>query len=153
MKIFYKKDFQRVLGEKKLLQKEYDNLLKRFNELSDKYDNNDYKFLEDYCKAKDKIEKLTKKNEEYKIANTDLENKVTELEDKVKQLNCSKGGYIKTINKLTNENQKLQDQLEESMTDKYLVRKVPEGKKPKVQTMKVKSSSVPSKIIKKIKED
>ena len=153
MKIFYKKDFQRVLGEKKQLQKDYDELIVKHNELSEKYDNNDYKFFEDYCKCKDKVEKLTKKNEEYKTANTYLENKVIELEAKVKQSNCAKGGYKTTINKLTKENKQLQEQLEESMTNKYLVRKVPEGKTPKGEPIRIKGSSVPSKIIKKIKED
>ena len=146
MKIFYKKDFQRVLGEKKKLEQNY-------NELSDKYDNNDYRYFEEYCKYKDKAEKLTKKNKEYEITTADLENKVMELETKVKQLNCTKGGYVRAINKLTKEVQQLQEQLEESMTDKYIIRKVPEGKTPKGQVIRVKGSSVPSKIIKKIKED
>ena len=146
MKIFYKKDFQRVLGEKKKIQQDYEELL-------EKYDNNDYRYFEDYCKYKDKAERLTKKNEEYKTANASLESKIIELEAKVKQLNCTKGGFVRAINKLSKEKQELQEQLKESMTDKYIVRKVPEGKTPKGQTIRIKGSSTNSKIIKKIKED
>lgn len=40
----------------------------------------------------------------------------------------------------------LKTKLEESMSDKYLVRKIPSGRKPKSQTMKTKNCSVPSTI-------
>lgn len=53
------------------------------------------------------------------------------LEDKVNLENTIKDLKIK---------------LEESMSDKYLVRKIPSGRKPKSQTMKTKNCSVPSTI-------
>ena len=122
-----------------------DLLQQRYDELSEKYNNNDYRYFEDYCKYKDKNERLIKQNNEYKA-------KLDELEAEIKSLNCAKGGFTKTINKLTKENEELKEQLEESMTNKYLVRKVPEGRTPKKQTIRTKGSSQPSKIIKKIKE-
>lgn len=57
------------------------------------------------------------------------ENKVSELEGNVKDLEIK---------------------LEESMSDKYLVRKLPAGRRPKTQTMKLKSCTVQSNIARKM---
>ena len=43
-------------------------------------------------------------------------------------------------------------QLEESMTDKFRVKKLPSGRKPKGQTAKIKSNSKESNAIKLVKE-
>lgn len=67
----------------------------------------------------------------------------------------SKGGYKKQINQLhkviDNLKIELEDtnkKLEESMTDKYLVKKIPSGKRPKTIYTKISDSSVQSKIVK-----
>ena len=85
---------------------------------------------------------------------------IIKLKEEKKQLSNSKGGLttrnntlLNQVNELTKEVEELKKQLEESMTDKYLVKKVPKGRMPKKQTIRTKGSSVPSKIIKKIKED
>ena len=95
----------------------------------------------------------------------------TELENKIREINGSKGGLTREIHKLNktiednknsyenslktlnNELLETKKKLEESMSDKYLVKKVrPTGTKQK-QTMKVKSGYLEGKIMNKIKED
>lgn len=85
---------------------------------------------------------------------------IIKLKEEKKQLSVSKGGLttrnktlLNQVNELTKEVEELKKQLEESMTDKFRVKKIPEGRVPKKQTIRAKGSSVPSKIIKKIKED
>lgn len=67
----------------------------------------------------------------------------------------AKGGYNKQINQLhkviDNLKIELEDtnkKLEESMTDKYLVKKIPSGKRPKTIFTKINNSSVQSNIVK-----
>lgn len=67
----------------------------------------------------------------------------------------AKGGYNKQINRLQDKVNRLQNELEEtnqklkeSMTDKYLVKKIPSGKRPKTIFTKINNSSVQSNIVK-----
>lgn len=59
---------------------------------------------------------------------------------------------LKKVDKLKEQIKALEGQLEELQSNRYLVRKVPEGRTPKKQAIRTKGSSQPSKIIKKIKE-
>ena len=95
----------------------------------------------------------------------------TELENKIREINGYKSGLTREIHKLNktieenknsydnslktlnNELLETKKKLEESMSDKYLVKKVrPTGTKQK-QTMKIKSGYLEGKIMNKIKED
>lgn len=122
-------------------------------------------------------EKLERKMKEHKALVNQLQvrqDKITELEVKlglleiskkcdvetIKQLRGAKGGYVKEINKLKAEleetKKKLEEtekKLEESLSDAYLRVKVPMGKLPKGQVMKMKSHAKQDKIIKKIYDD
>jgi chromosome segregation ATPase len=60
---------------------------------------------------------------------------------------------LKKIDKQKEQIKDLEEQLKELQSNRYLVRKVPEGRKPKGQVIRSKGSNVTSKIIKKIKED
>ena len=94
----------------------------------------------------------------------------TELENKIREINGAKGGLTKEIHKLNktieenknsyenslktlnNELLETKKKLEESMSDKYLIKRVrPSGTQK--QTMKVKSGYLEGKIMNKIKED
>lgn len=94
----------------------------------------------------------------------------TELENKIREINGSKGGLTREIHKLNktieenknsyenslktlnNELLETKKKLEESMSDKYLIKRVrPSGTQK--QTMKVKSGYLEGKIMNKIKED
>jgi len=57
---------------------------------------------------------------------------------------------LNTVNELEDNIKDLEVKLEESMSDKYLVRKLPAGRRPKTQTMKLKSCTVQSNIARKM---
>lgn len=126
------------------------------------------------------LEEEKRKNKELEI-NFDNSLRVIELdrkdikllEEKIEKLNSqlfgAKGGYTKQINKLNaiilkNEKQaeidlkiannkilELNKQIEDLKSDRYLIKKLPTGRKPKAETMKVKSGALQSKIIEKVK--
>ena len=95
----------------------------------------------------------------------------TKLENKIREINGAKGGLTKEIHKLNkiikenknsyennlkmlnNELLETKSKLEESMTDKYLVKKIRPATSKQKQTMKIKSGYIEGKIINKIKEE
>lgn len=95
----------------------------------------------------------------------------TKLENKIREINGAKGGLTKEIHKLNktieenknsyennlktlnNELLETKKKLEESMTDKYRVRKIRPATNKQKQTMKIKSGYIEGKIINKIKEE
>ena len=117
------------------------------------------------------------KNKELNVIISDLSDEIyvlrkdkNELENKIREINGSKGGLTREIHKLkktiednknsyenslktlNNELLETKKKLEESMSDKYLIKKVrPTGTQK--QTMKVKSGYLEGKIMNKIKED
>ena len=94
-----------------------------------------------------------------------------ELENKIREINGSKGGLTKEIHKLNktiednknsyenslktlnNELLETKKKLEESMSDKYLVKKVRATGTKHKQNMKIKSGYLEGKIMNKIKKD
>ncbi len=89
--------------------------------------------------ANEKIEKLQQEN--------------AALVDEIKLLKFAKGGYKSTITKLKNEVDELNKKLAESMTDKYLLKKIPSGRLPKGEPMKIRGSAKTSAIAKNLKTE
>jgi uncharacterized coiled-coil DUF342 family protein len=79
-------------------------------------------------------------------------NEIKGYNDKCWNMLCEVSKAREERDKALKKIEKLEEKLKELQSDRYLVRKVPTGRKPKGQTMKVKGSNVNSKIIKKIKE-
>jgi len=122
-----------------------------------------YKILEKYASEmliekdnyKSKFEKLFKKNVDTQIDNgnlslklEELDNKYNNLSKKYKSVCTAKGGFIKQINKL-------QDKLNEAeikLSQRYIIKELAPEKSKNTQIMKTKSSTVASKIIKKVVE-
>lgn len=139
MKLFYKSDYDKVskeLNETKVKLADAEiakiNIENEFNDLK-----RSYEILDDYVgkyetENKDLREHLKKS----------LQNEL-ELNKKIKSLQGSNGGKTKQINKLTKEVAELKLKLEESMTDKYLVRKLPPVKAPKSQKIKIRNKVTP----------
>ena len=75
---------------------------------------------------------------------------IEELKEENKKLLGAKGGYTKEINKLKKQVEGLDFKLKESMTGKYVLKKIPSGRKPKSQTMKIKDCSRISNISRKV---
>lgn len=116
-------------------------LNKEINDLKDELENKKIAFDTLYEALGDKENKLEDKIEE-----------VEKLKAENKSLKAAKGGYVVQMNKLKKDLEETQKKLEESMTDKYLVKRVPMGKLPKSQVMKMKSHAKQDKIIQKIYE-
>lgn len=158
MKIISNKTWKEYLAVQKLNEK-YE---KKIEELNKKYLN----AVSDYELEKFNVEELKKQIEDMMGALQEKQSKITDLEMKlglcqanlkaneniIKSLKGAKGGFTKQINKLTRELEETKKKLEESMTDKYLVKKIPMGKLPKTQTMKLKSHAKQDKIIQKVYE-
>lgn len=117
MKIFYKKDFQRVLKELEKVSTEYDNYI---------------------MESIDKMNTLKSKNYELLEENSELLELRTNLSDKkdqLRKLNGKKGGFIKEINKLkkeleerNNEITNLRAEISDLRSDRYLIRQIPSDK-------------------------
>ena len=75
---------------------------------------------------------------------------IEELKEENQKLLGAKGGYTKEINKLKKQVEELDFKLKESMTGKYVLKKIPSGRKPKSQTMKIKDCSRISNISRKV---
>lgn len=132
MKLFYKKDYENLLVMYTSLEIEY----KKKTEAA-------LKEIREKCSAE--IQAMKDRND-YKIQEISYNYKkiVEELNAEIKALKGSKGGFTKEINKLKSqceklelENAELEKKLKESMTDKYLVRKV-KSTKPVKQEMRAK---------------
>ena len=143
--------------------KKWEELNENIEELNKKYLN----AVADYELEKCNVEELKKQIEDMMGALQERQSKITDLEMKlglyqanlkadenvIKELNSAKGGFTKQINKLNKELEETKKKLEESLSDAYLRVKVPMGKLPKGQVIKLKSHAKQDKIIKKIYDD
>ena len=103
---------------------------------------------------------IRKQNIDLKKMKEELDLKIVELDTKEKQqmkLIAKVGGLTTSLKREKKKNEEflkavneLEDKLEESMSNKYLVKKIPSGRRPKTQTMKLKSCTVQSKIAMKV---
>jgi cell division protein FtsB len=123
MKIFYKKDYLKVLKEKNDFEKLYNENLKRKAILNE--ENNNLK--EQLHTSLITVDNFVKENKK--------------LKEKLKIETGAKGGLTKEINKLNKEKETLKAEiedlkkkLEESMSDKYLVKKIRGQKTPTQKT-------------------
>lgn len=94
--------------------------------------------------------------EEYKI-NCNLTHTIEDLQEDKRKLASAKGGLNAKINRLENKllelNNKyneLEEKYKESMTNKYLVKKLKPGRTPKTTSMKLKDCSRVSNITRKV---
>ena len=129
MKILSNKTYQGMVDA-------YNGLLEENNKLDKKYKNT----CEQYQTVCDELtsEKMN------------LEQEILNLKEENKKLLGAKGGYTKEINKLKKQVEELDFKLKESMTGKYVLKKIPSGRKPKSQTMKIKDCSRISNISRKV---
>ena len=114
-----------------------------------------------WVKMNDNLEKRLEQQEtkigEFKTKIASCKNKNMQLEDENRQLKelnetltneC--WGLEMTITQLKKQVEELDFKLKESMTDKYVLKKIPSGRKPKSQTMKLKDCSRVSNISRKV---
>lgn len=132
---------------------------KQLNNIISKFNNEIVDLKEQLENKQSEIDNMLGALQERQSKITDLEMKLGLYqanlkadENIIKELNSAKGGFTKRINQLTRELEETKKKLEESLSDAYLRVKVPMGKLPKGQVMKMKSHAKQDKIIKKIYE-
>ena len=140
---------------KKALRVEVESL----NSDIDVLTSNNAKLRKNNIQLKNENKELTEKIEEYQKEITELNKKLEAKELQRRKLACKIGGLSTGANKTQNELKEakdkikdLENKLAESMTDKYLVKKIPSGRTPKPERMRIKSHAKQSKIIKEIIE-
>lgn len=150
-----KKEYSKRLSD---LKDKNDNLFNSIKiiteeqkELVKKYDLLNVKLVKalDKLQQKDKI--IENYEEDIKIANatiSKLSKKINKLKENNKKIGGAKGGLLKENNYLKESVKDLTFKLEESMTDKYVLKKLPSGKRPKGDLMRLKSQTFQSKIVK-----
>ncbi len=155
-----KKEYSKRLSD---LKEKNDNLFNSFKiiteeqkELVKKYDLLNVKIV----KASDKLQQKDRIIENYekdiKIANatiSKLSKKINKLKENNKKIGGAKGGLLKENNYLKELVKDLTFKLEESMSDKYVLRKLPSGKRPKGDLMRLKSQAFQSKIVKQMHQE
>lgn len=141
----------------KWLKKE--ECIKKIKELAEEYSKElkkmadyNYELLEDKGKYYNLYKMEREVNEEHQTMNGLLRKENDELKAQIKKINGQKGILTRKVNSLTKELEETKKQLEESMSDKFMVKKLPSGRKPKGQTAKIKSNSKESNAIKLVKE-
>lgn len=154
MKIISTKTYNKLLDNEYNMMIEnnrYKELIDMNNKLIEKLSNK-IKELNDSNKIKDAhIKKIQEEFSNFKEYATMYESK---LEKEVNSLKKSKGGFKKEINKQRKKVEELEIKLKESMTDKYLVHKLPPVKAKPTFKAKIKDSSKTSNIMKNLhKED
>lgn len=140
---------------KKALRVEVESL----NSDVDLLTSNNEKLRKQNTEIKNENKELTEIIEEYQKEIIELNKKLEAKELQRRKLACKIGGLSTGANKTQNELKEakdkikdLENKLAESMTDKYLVKKIPSGRTPKPERMRIKSHSKQSKIIKEIIE-
>lgn len=141
MKIFYKKDFQRVLEEKNDLNKEYEDYKSTSENTISELNNKSYELLTENSKLKT------------------LKLDVDKVKEELRKVNGAKGGLVKENNKLKstikdkdNEIADLKAKISDLQSDRYLIKKIPTGRTKSTSKTKITSSSKESNVIKYVKE-
>ena len=136
MKLFYKKDYFNALDELRKVRNELE---------SEKEKKEEYiQGLYDERKATEVCLKTIE----------DLHFKIEDYKAQIKSLKNAKGGYAKYNRKIKKEKEELEQEivelkqkLSDSMTDKYLVRKIKSGRTPNTLKTKVRNSLGQSNIV------
>ena len=143
-----------------LSSKTYQGMVDAYNGLLE--ENKKLKYAEfGWVKTTDNYEKRLKQQEnkigEFKTKIASCKKKNMQLEDENRQLKEENQELQEETIKLTElwsksqeEKRQLEEKLKESMTDKYLVRKIPSGRRPKGPAMKLTSHTVVSNITRKM---
>lgn len=150
-----KKEYSKRLSD---LKDKNDNLFNSIKiiteeqkELVKKYDLLNVKLVKSLDKLQQKDRIIENYEEDIKIANatiSKLSKKINKLKENNKKIGGAKGGLLKENNYLKESVKDLTFKLEESMTDKYVLKKLPSGKRPKGDLMRLKSQTFQSKIVK-----
>lgn len=116
-------------------------------------------YKKDYLRVSGELEEANSTLSFYRTYTEELDCDKNELKKKLKIANGSLGGFTKEINKLKSEIaskelkiKDLEDKLKESMSNKYILRKIKPGRTPNTIKTSIRSSASESNAIKYVKE-
>lgn len=135
----YIESLKKELGNQQTKMNEQDNFIEKQKKI--------------IAKQKSEIDSYNQLCHSLTIENKKMCDANNKLKKKKRELQGSKGGLKAENNKLKEMVKDLTVKLEESMTDKYLVKRIPSGRKPKGPAIKLRSYSKQSQIIKNIHKD
>ncbi|MBQ9607825.1 MAG: hypothetical protein IJV15_00100 [Lachnospiraceae bacterium] len=151
--------YRRKYSDKKVTNEEYVLVKQSEYELMKKVTERQDNYIE---QIKINNKELQKQQDEISELSSSIENVLEQLKIKESERRKSAGkagGLTAKLNSEKKENEKLKEEVEElkdklaeSMTDKYLVKKIPSGRRPRTQVMKLKSCTVQSNIARKMFE-
>lgn len=147
MKILSNKNYNALIDLKSELCKERNKLINESNQNIKIIQDLSKELITKNNKLKQKEAEFHELKQEFRVYEADLKNEIVGLKK-------AKGGFKKEINKQKEKVEELEFKLKESMTDKYLVKKLPPAKVKSTFEMKIKDSSKTSRIASKLyKED
>ena len=156
MKILSNAKFQGMVDKIKELEKEKEEIKKKYN-------NKDFKYLEKYNTYRDKCTKLEETNKYHQRLIELRDSDIARLSKKLRQANGARGGFVARINELIKQVDEITEKFDkyreekeieiaDLKSDRYLKIECEPDKPGKTQKMQIYSKRRTSGIIKNVKE-
>lgn len=156
MKIFYKKDFQRVLEEKNKIEEEYQVYKEKSEKAITELNIKNSSQLKEITDLGNQIIDKNSAIKRYTILQTEISEENSKLKSKLTHANTSKGGLVKEINKLRGKVNSLAEEIknkEELLSKRYILKTIKPGRTPNTLKTSIRSSANESRAIKYVKEN
>lgn len=140
MKIFYKKDFQRVLEEKNKIEEEYQVYKEKREKVITELNIKNSSQLKEITDLGNQIIDKNSAIKRYTILQTEISEENSKLKSKLTHANTSKGGLVKEINKLRGKVNSLTEEIKEKdklLSKRFILRELKPGRTPNMNKTKI----------------
>ena len=140
MKIFYKKDFQRVLEEKNKIEEEYQVYKEKSEKAITELNIKNSSQLKEITDLGNQIIDKNSVIKRYTILQTEISEENSKLKSKLIHANTSKGGLTKEINKLRGKVNSLAEEIKEKnklLSERFILRELKPGRTPNMNKTKI----------------
>lgn len=140
MKIFYKKDFQRVLEEKNKIEEEYQVYKEKSEKAITELNIKNSSQLKEITDLGNQIIDKNSAIKRYTILQTEISEENSKLKSKLTHANTSKGGLVKEINKLRSKVNSLTEEIKEKdklLSKRFILRELKPGRTPNMNKTKI----------------
>lgn len=140
MKIFYKKDFQRVLEEKNKIEEEYQVYKEKSEKAITELNIKNSSQLKEITDLGNQIIDKNSAIKRYTILQTEISEENSKLKSKLTHANTSKGGLVKEINKLRGKVNSLAEEIKEKdklLSKRFILRELKPGRTPNMNKTKI----------------
>lgn len=140
MKIFYKKDFQRVLEEKNKIEEEYQVYKEKSEKAITELNIKNSSQLKEITDLGNQIIDKNSAIKRYTILQTEISEENSKLKSKLTHANTSKGGLVKEINKLRGKVNSLVEEIKEKnklLSERFILRELKPGRTPNMNKTKI----------------